>query len=327
MFDCGEGTQTQLMKSDLKAGKLSKIFITHLHGDHLYGISGLLCTISQSNQRFCPVDIYGPLGLAKYLRVTLGLSRSELGFQYRVYEMVPTPDMYADDDRVKCNIDVSDQKALHPRELPGGLIEAQFQRDIPYWTLIDEGPIKVVAGELLHKIPSFGFVCTEDALPGGFDLVKLKSFGLSPGPVCGKLMQGETVTTDGGLTVTLKDVTKPSRKGRRVVICGDSSDSCKLAPLAEDADIYVHEATLQNSMMEMAVERGHSTPAMAAKFAQLAGARILYLTHFSQRYTVTSSAKDTDLTIDDLKLEAQEVFGENVLVAEDLQTYEIVAAK
>ncbi|KAG7241333.1 hypothetical protein INR49_025735 [Caranx melampygus] len=103
LFDCGEGTQTQLMRSTLRAGRITKVFISHLHGDHLFGLPGLLCTVSLNTnpdpqQNLNCVDIYGPRGLRHFLRVTLGLTGSQLLFPYAgksklyIHELEPTPE-------------------------------------------------------------------------------------------------------------------------------------------------------------------------------------------------------------------------------------------
>jgi ribonuclease Z len=81
LFDCGEGTQLQLRKAGLRHGRLSRIFITHMHGDHVIGIMGLLMTMELSG-RERPIELYGPAALANY--VTTSARLLSTGFSYPI---------------------------------------------------------------------------------------------------------------------------------------------------------------------------------------------------------------------------------------------------
>ena len=87
MFDCGEGTQRQMMKARLGFNRPMKIFITHLHGDHVLGLPGLLQTMSFLD-RSRPLEIYGPRGLKKFIECTLDSLRVELTFDLKVKQIV-----------------------------------------------------------------------------------------------------------------------------------------------------------------------------------------------------------------------------------------------
>lgn len=76
LFDCGEGTQHQILRSPIKPGRISRIFITHMHGDHIYGLPGLIST--RSFQTEMPLTIYGPTGIKEYVQMTLRLSETHL---------------------------------------------------------------------------------------------------------------------------------------------------------------------------------------------------------------------------------------------------------
>lgn len=82
LFDCGEATQIQLIKAKLSLSRLEKIFVTHLHGDHLTGLPGLLMTLTHLWRRR-PIYVYGPPGIKEYV----SLSQSCLGYRLE-YEVV-----------------------------------------------------------------------------------------------------------------------------------------------------------------------------------------------------------------------------------------------
>lgn len=85
LFDCGEATQHQMMRSSLSIGKLDTIFITHLHGDHYYGLPGLLGT-KKLDKAFRPLNIYGPKGIRKFLLCVLDVSVEHLGYKLKIIE-------------------------------------------------------------------------------------------------------------------------------------------------------------------------------------------------------------------------------------------------
>ena len=81
LFDCGEGTQLQLRKAGLRHGRLSCILITHMHGDHVIGIMGLLMTMELSGRQQ-PIELHGPPALADY--VTTSARLLSTGFRYPI---------------------------------------------------------------------------------------------------------------------------------------------------------------------------------------------------------------------------------------------------
>jgi len=85
LFDCGEATQHQIMRSRLSIGKLDTIFITHLHGDHYYGLPGLLST-KMLDKALKPVSVYGPKGIKKFIECALDISFEHLGYELKIIE-------------------------------------------------------------------------------------------------------------------------------------------------------------------------------------------------------------------------------------------------
>lgn len=86
-------TQLQVQRtSSVKPGKITKIFVTHAHGDHTFGLPGLLCLMGQDRERDAPpVEIYGPEGFRVWLRVAIRYSVSRIVPAYRVHEIINVP--------------------------------------------------------------------------------------------------------------------------------------------------------------------------------------------------------------------------------------------
>ncbi|XES78320.1 MAG: ribonuclease Z [Candidatus Bathyarchaeia archaeon] len=85
LFDCGEAVQRQMITAKTGLHKGMHIFITHLHGDHVLGLPGLLQTMALMNRQK-PVDVYGPVGLARFLECTRETLQFQLTFEVTVHE-------------------------------------------------------------------------------------------------------------------------------------------------------------------------------------------------------------------------------------------------
>jgi len=86
LFDCGEGTQYQLMRAPFRWTRIEAIFITHLHGDHLYGLPGLLGTLSLHGYHSA-IEVYGPTGLREYLRGIFETTQRHRSYPLEVHDV------------------------------------------------------------------------------------------------------------------------------------------------------------------------------------------------------------------------------------------------
>lgn len=86
LIDCGEGTQVQLRRHKIKFMRIEHIFISHLHGDHVYGLIGLVSTFMLLS-RTSPLHIYGPKGIKELVTMQLRLSNSWTSYELHFHEL------------------------------------------------------------------------------------------------------------------------------------------------------------------------------------------------------------------------------------------------
>lgn len=95
LFDCGEATQHQILYTTIRPRKIEKIFITHLHGDHIFGLPGLLSSRSfQGGSE--PLTIYGPKGIKDFVMTALSVSESRLGYPLNFVELTKEGEVFHD---------------------------------------------------------------------------------------------------------------------------------------------------------------------------------------------------------------------------------------
>ncbi len=107
LIDCGEGTQRQFRKARLNPCKVNRILLTHVHGDHVFGLPGLLSTFNYSEYNKT-LYIYGPKGTKKFLNLFLGLSDIKRNFEIKVEEVFgkffETSDFYLEAEKMEHGI-------------------------------------------------------------------------------------------------------------------------------------------------------------------------------------------------------------------------------
>lgn len=132
LFDVGEGTQHQILRTTLKPRKIAKIFITHLHGDHIFGLPGLLSSRSfQGGDE--PLTIYGPVGVRDFVQTALRVSGTHLSYPLKFHEITKAETVFEDttfkvsceplDHRIAC-FGYRVEEADHPGELQADRLKA-----------------------------------------------------------------------------------------------------------------------------------------------------------------------------------------------------------
>ena len=95
LFDCGEATQQQILNTTIRPGKIKKIFITHLHGDHIFGLPGLLTSRSFQGGED-ELIVYGPKGIKRFIDASISVSYSKLGYPLKVVEFEEDGVLFSD---------------------------------------------------------------------------------------------------------------------------------------------------------------------------------------------------------------------------------------
>lgn len=279
LIDCGEGAQMQMRKYGIPFGKIDDIFISHLHGDHLFGLFGFLSTLAMGG-RTGDLHIYAPEGFARIL--DFFMENFGEGIKYKICF---TP--------VKCSglelvyssrqLEVYAFPLVHRGETYGYLFKEKQPELNVHKHLIE--PYKLSLYEIAR-------------LKEGKDIVRTSSF-----------VDDEGTEVPYEETLHNKDFTYLPFKPRSFAYCTDTLPFKRLAGWLKGVDMIYHDSTYTKEYSQLAKTTFHSTSEAAACCALEAGAKKLVLGHYSSRF------KSLDVMLE----EAQAVFPDSFLAKEGMK--------
>lgn len=242
LFDCGEGTQTAARRAHVNLMRADMIALTHYHGDHIFGLPGLLQTLDVMGRKK-PLYLTGPEGLRQALSPIFALA-GVMGYE------------------------------LKPMDLPmEGLRLAAL---IPGWP----ETARLCAFGTRHRVPSQGYVFTLDR-PGRFQPERARELGV-PQRLWGRLQSGETVWVGGGPVMPPQVMGPARKGIKVVFSGDTAACSALERAAEGADLLIADATYGENEQQELACQYGHMNFAQAGRLAQSARVKRLWLTHYSQ---------------------------------------------
>jgi ribonuclease Z len=252
LVDCGEGTQIQMRRFQKKFFRIDHIFISHLHGDHFFGLPGLINTFNLLG-RGKDLHIYAPPLLQEFLDAIRNYIFH--GLSYKII--------------------------FHPIEHAEG---SQL--------IYENKLLEVYAFPLIHKIPTYGFLFQEKLLPRKIKKELVEKYQIPIVDILKIKEKQAGFRLEDGSFLSNEELTLPPEPPRSYAFCSDTAFNPKLTEYIREVDLLYHEATFLSDMKDRAKETTHSTAEDAAKIATMVKAHRLMVGHYSSRYRELEPFRD-----------------------------------
>ena len=244
LIDCGEGTQVAFRKFKLPLQKLSVIFISHLHGDHCYGLPGLVSSFSLL-KREKPLTIVGPKGIGDFLYHTFSFSKTYLDFDLNFVELEE---------------DFEGKKKVY-----------------------ENRNLTVHAFPLNHRVPCFGYVFKEKPKLRGINKEALSEYDI-PIAFRNKIKAGHDFELEDGTVVPNEKLTLPPKPASSYAFCSDNRIKPNQLDFLKGTHTIYHEATFLDEDILKAEKTMHTTAKEAGLLAAKLKPKQLLIGHYSARH-------------------------------------------
>jgi ribonuclease Z len=250
LVDCGEGTQMQMAKYKIRRSKINHIFISHLHGDHYFGLIGLLTSMGLLG-RTQDLHIHAPDALQEIIGLQLRVADIHLPYLVHFDSLPQQPSVAK----------IPDQPAV----------------------LLREARFEVSCFPVIHRIECWGFIFREVRPFRRVNPEKARQHDV-PASFFDQLKWGESYQKKDGTVVENEWVTEPATKPKSYAYAADTMFDSRIADYVRGVDLLYHETTYLKDLEIQAGRRFHSTTVQAATIALQAGVQRLLIGHFSSKY-------------------------------------------